>query len=352
MINVELKQRYGLDADKMARFIISDTAAAVRKVSKQFDNSLQTDCVMHVLSLCIGYGIGLKENTKSEWELVVQMEVVMQRIADLALVESQSATMISSTMYVLLRVTSARMNSYRFSAYSLKGTRTADTNEKNFPRFPLTLPDLCDLAQRCIMRTLHQIASRLPEPSVAIEAATEKILTTAKEGLRTEHRVMYKALFAIDSCEEETSTSTSRSPSGDCNSSSDTELDLLCGEEVTQSTEESVADADATLNAKADERLEQWLNLRIESDQVAKHQYSDKKECEMVLSHLTIRNRRHRNVRVWNIEQLCQQINVRQWLLSLDKQGSLPLLNLLVSGWGGAALLHSKSVYSRPELSL
>ncbi|POM64452.1 Hypothetical protein PHPALM_20008 [Phytophthora palmivora] len=198
------------------------------------------------------------------------------------------------------------------------------------------------------MRTLHQIASRLPEPSVAIgmallldprtkrsaanylripdtsEAATEKILTKAKEGLRTEHRVI---------CEEETSTSTSRSPSGDCNSSSDTELDLLCGEEVTQSTEESVADADAALNAKADELLEQWLNLRIEWDQVAKHQYSDKKG-EMVLSRLTIRNRRHRNVRVWNVEQLCQQINVCQWFAE-SGQARFPSVAKLARVWLG-----------------
>ncbi|KAE9191619.1 hypothetical protein PF005_g18770 [Phytophthora fragariae] len=99
------------------------------------------------------------------------MEAVMQRIAELALVESQSASMISSTMYVLLRVASARMNSYKFSSYCLGGARETETNEKSFPRIQLMLPDLSDLAQRCIKRTLYQIAECLPKPSVPMGMA-------------------------------------------------------------------------------------------------------------------------------------------------------------------------------------
>jgi hypothetical protein len=48
----------------MARFTILDTDAAARKVLRQFDSTLQTDCTMHLLNLCIGYGIGLKENIR------------------------------------------------------------------------------------------------------------------------------------------------------------------------------------------------------------------------------------------------------------------------------------------------
>ncbi|KAL3658150.1 hypothetical protein V7S43_016781 [Phytophthora oleae] len=53
----------------MARFTLSDTASAARKVSRQFDSTLQTDCTMHALNLCIGYGIGLKENVRNEYVL-------------------------------------------------------------------------------------------------------------------------------------------------------------------------------------------------------------------------------------------------------------------------------------------
>ncbi|ETM41676.1 hypothetical protein L914_12568 [Phytophthora nicotianae] len=315
VLDKELKARNGLDVNKMARFMLSDTASTARKVSKQFDSALQTDCTMHVLNLCIGYGIGLKENVRneyildsktsdfvkkrlralnnffassrsseriahlkqvqmfhrlpelatlvdadvrvaspvklfrrsiinypafqaffqnasssdeavfncisqSEWELAVQLEAVVCRVAELALVESQSATMRSSTMYALLRVASTRMNSYKFLAYNLNGTRSVDTNEKNFPRVELKLTDLSELAQRCIKQTLHQIRDRIEKPSTTVamsllldprtrpsaktflrvpdcaDGATDNILENAKTLMRVEHRVFYKAIHA------------------------------------------------------------------------------------------------------------------------------------------------------------
>uniref|UniRef100_H3GMY1 Uncharacterized protein n=1 Tax=Phytophthora ramorum TaxID=164328 RepID=H3GMY1_PHYRM len=424
LLDEQLKARYGLDVRKMTRFTISDTAAAARKVSSQFDSTLQTDCAMHALNLCISYGIGLKENVRNEymkdertklfvkkrvvvtqggafpeggavirklrnlnnffassksperiarlrdvqnfhklpqlaalididvrvastiklfrrsiinypafqaffqnanvakdqknvftcitcaeWELVAQMEAVMQRIAELALVESQSATMLSSTMYVLLRVASARMNSFKFSSYCLNGARDTDTNEMNFPRAPVTLPDLSQLTQRCIKRTLHQIAERLPLPSVPMgmallldprtktaaknylripdtsETATEYILEETKALLRIEHRVFYKGLHANADQGEGHVTSASSSPRGECNSSSDAEADLVYGEEVSQPAEESTADA--TLNAKADALLGEWLNLRVEWAEVVKKQYPSKDEFDKVLARLS-----------------------------------------------------------------
>uniref|UniRef100_H3GSQ5 Uncharacterized protein n=1 Tax=Phytophthora ramorum TaxID=164328 RepID=H3GSQ5_PHYRM len=67
----------------MARFTISDMAAAARKVSRQFDSTLLTDCAMNALNLCIGYGIGQKENVRNEYmkdtrtKLFVKKRVVM-----------------------------------------------------------------------------------------------------------------------------------------------------------------------------------------------------------------------------------------------------------------------------------
>jgi len=277
LVDEELKDRFGLDVNRMARFTISDTAAAARKISREFDSKLQTDCAMRALNLCIGYGIGLKENvrnvyvldpetevyvktrrvvteggafpeggvvirklralnsyfkspervarltevqqfhklpdlaalidvdvrvastiklfrrsiinyaafraffqsvgatkdtndifnciSRAEWELVTQMEALLERVADLALVESQASTILPSTLYVLLRVASTKMNSYKFSTYCLDGPRDPTTNEKNFPRVQLTKIDLAELTHRCIARTLHQTAERLPKPS-------------------------------------------------------------------------------------------------------------------------------------------------------------------------------------------
>ncbi|KAE9110927.1 hypothetical protein PF010_g10998 [Phytophthora fragariae] len=228
------------------------------------------------------------------------MEAVMQRVAELALVESQHASMISSTMYVLLRVAFARMNSYKFSSYCLGGARDTETNEKNFPRIQLMLPDLSGLVQRCIKRTLYQIAERLPKPSVPMgmallldartktaaknflripdtaEGVTDVILEESKALMRVEHRAFYRGLHAHDDQGENSADSASSSPSAECNSSSDTEADLLYGEEVSQPVEESTAEA--IMNAKADALLDDWLSFRVEWAEVAKSQYPAKAE--------------------------------------------------------------------------
>ncbi|KAL3667593.1 hypothetical protein V7S43_007147 [Phytophthora oleae] len=294
--------------------------------------------------------------TMAEWELVVQLEAVVQRIADLALVESQSATMLSSTMYILLWVASARMNSYKFSAFSLHGTRNTDTNEKMFARRQITLPDLSVLAQRCIKRTLHQIAFRLPQPGVPMgmallldprtkraaknylqipdwaRAATGHILEDTKVLLLAEHRVMYKALHINEDAEGDAVNSAASSPGRDCSSSSDTELDLLCGEEVLKPVDSTPTDV--SLNAKADAVMEQWLDLRIDWEEVVRHQIPDKQECDRVLSKLAIRNKKQGNVRVWNVEQLCQQVDVWRWFADYG-QARFPSVAKFARVWLG-----------------
>uniref|UniRef100_H3H883 Uncharacterized protein n=1 Tax=Phytophthora ramorum TaxID=164328 RepID=H3H883_PHYRM len=57
------------------------------------------------------------------------------------------------------------------------------------------------------------------------------------------------------------------------------------GEEVSQPAEESTADA--TLNAKADALLGEWLNLRVEWAEVVKKQYPSKDEFDKVLARLS-----------------------------------------------------------------
>ncbi|GMF31492.1 unnamed protein product [Phytophthora fragariaefolia] len=62
LISGQLMTLYGLDMKKKVRFTVSDTAPAPRKISKNFDSTLLTDCTMHALNLCLGYGIGLEES--------------------------------------------------------------------------------------------------------------------------------------------------------------------------------------------------------------------------------------------------------------------------------------------------
>ncbi|KAI9995352.1 hypothetical protein PInf_012409 [Phytophthora infestans] len=48
---------------------MSDTAPSAKKVSKLFEDSLPTDCTMHVLNLCLVYGMGMRENYETVYLL-------------------------------------------------------------------------------------------------------------------------------------------------------------------------------------------------------------------------------------------------------------------------------------------
>lgn len=65
LMSDRIKDLYDLDIDAMAQFTVSDTANAAKKVSRLFAESVQTDCTMHVLNLCLNYGVGLRDNTES-----------------------------------------------------------------------------------------------------------------------------------------------------------------------------------------------------------------------------------------------------------------------------------------------
>lgn len=57
---------YNVDIRSMAKWTMSDTTPSARMVASFFEESEQEDCRMHILNLCISYGIGLKENVRTK----------------------------------------------------------------------------------------------------------------------------------------------------------------------------------------------------------------------------------------------------------------------------------------------
>ncbi|ETO59338.1 hypothetical protein F444_22296 [Phytophthora nicotianae P1976] len=60
--------KYDIGINAMTRSTMSDTTPSARNVADHIDSE-QEDCSMHLLNLCIGYGLGLKDNiqTNSVW---------------------------------------------------------------------------------------------------------------------------------------------------------------------------------------------------------------------------------------------------------------------------------------------
>ncbi|KAJ8528661.1 hypothetical protein ON010_g14669 [Phytophthora cinnamomi] len=166
LVDKQLKTKYNLDVSKVVRYTISDTAAAARKVSRQFDTTLWTDCMMHAPNLWIGYGIGLKENLRNEYQ--------------------------------------------------------------QYPKTKFR-PD----------GSGH--ATRIRASSCGVSIGN--------------HAFVHHGLHTNDEQENAGTGSASNSTFGECSRSSDTEIDLLYGDEVFELAEET--SADSLMNAKADAALEE-----------------------------------------------------------------------------------------------
>ncbi|ETK77029.1 hypothetical protein L915_16667 [Phytophthora nicotianae] len=69
LITSRIKEFYGIDIKSITQFTMSDTAPSAKKVSKLFEDSLPTDCAMHVLNLCLVYGMGMRENYETVYLL-------------------------------------------------------------------------------------------------------------------------------------------------------------------------------------------------------------------------------------------------------------------------------------------
>ncbi|KAG1694269.1 hypothetical protein DVH05_021622 [Phytophthora capsici] len=71
IIKARMQDRYNIDVDRYVRFPVSDTAGSARNVSDHFNSTDQVDCLMHLLSLCLLYALGLKENTRNRGQSVI-----------------------------------------------------------------------------------------------------------------------------------------------------------------------------------------------------------------------------------------------------------------------------------------
>lgn len=65
LIEDQCVEKYNIDIGSMAKWTMPDTTDSARGVATYFDETHQEDCCMHILSLCIGYVIGLKENVRT-----------------------------------------------------------------------------------------------------------------------------------------------------------------------------------------------------------------------------------------------------------------------------------------------
>ncbi|ETO68014.1 hypothetical protein F444_15127 [Phytophthora nicotianae P1976] len=65
VIRSRIRDLYDVDISAMTQFTVLDTTASARKTSKLFEDSIITNCTMHVLNLSLQYAIGMRENKET-----------------------------------------------------------------------------------------------------------------------------------------------------------------------------------------------------------------------------------------------------------------------------------------------
>ncbi|KAE9018532.1 hypothetical protein PR003_g3120 [Phytophthora rubi] len=183
---------------------------------------------------------------------------------------------------------------------------------------------------------------RIPDTA---DAVTDKILEKTKALLRIEHRVFYKGLYSNYEHESTAVAFTSTLAQYDSKSSPENESDLIFGDEVSQPATETTAEA--TLNAKADALLDEWLDFRVDWVEVSKLQFPIQVEQDKVVAKLSVLDRK-RNVRVWNVEQICGSIAVCRWFAEVDQIKYTSIANLRASGWDVVFQQRSKNACYQP----
>ncbi|KAG2912436.1 hypothetical protein PC110_g18632 [Phytophthora cactorum] len=211
------------------------------------------------------------------------------------------------------------MNSYKFYSYALNGPRDEDTNEKNFQL---------------------EISENLSTSSVFPRNAHYKHHVRDDEPVvqYAEHRELYKRKYGSGTQEENGGSSSSSSPPVEAFDASEAELSVSCGEEVSEQAKQSLAES--ILHKEADALFDKWIDLRVEWVEVAKKQYVTKEERNEVVGKLYMALPDGK--RVWNVECLCQYINLHQWFPDTGKQ-SFPTIALARACLAVALLIDSLS---------
>ncbi|ETP00372.1 hypothetical protein F441_22208, partial [Phytophthora nicotianae CJ01A1] len=216
--------KYDIGINAMTRFTMSDTTPSARNVADHIDSE-QEDCSMHLLNLCIGYGLGLKDNIQTnsvwnaachswdkvvtivtpggsledggdviqkrsvvnyaafeayfqstkdsssvwsnlspdDWTLATEMVAVTHFIANLALIETQSENLVSSYMVVFRRLAEKKLKSFKFDAMVVEAPRAKDANEASHCRAVKTLDQFSEAGKASLRRALLQLQARFPK---------------------------------------------------------------------------------------------------------------------------------------------------------------------------------------------
>ncbi|POM79081.1 Hypothetical protein PHPALM_3318 [Phytophthora palmivora] len=212
VIAKSFKLKYDVDIKVTIQFTMSDTTPSAKNMADLIDTE-QEDCSMHLLNLCVSYGIGLKDNIQTvsvwndsteSWDKVVTKVTprgsfdeggdVIQKLRNLnnyfktskernALRKIQEALLypkldpltdndvrvaytckvIRRSVVVFRRLAETKLKSFKFDAMVMEAPRSNDANESSHRRVVRTRQQFSDAGKTCLRWTLLQLQARFPK---------------------------------------------------------------------------------------------------------------------------------------------------------------------------------------------
>ncbi|KUF95930.1 Cysteine synthase [Phytophthora nicotianae] len=279
--------------------------------------------------------------TPLDWILAAEMEAATLYIANLALVESQSESLVSSYMVVFRRLAEKRLKSFKFQMMVIEAPKAKDENETTHRRVERTLDQFSEQGKICLRRTLLQLQARFPKVTkesmacVLLDPRTKHaakkiaavgnvsrkeekaIYTSGLDYLRQEHRNVFGTMTKEKkiplnqdfSSENSSAFSQETSPfSSPASTGWDDEEDLLFGAPIrTNQTREEVKEQE--VDARADRVLTEWLELEPDWLDVADCQ-NPSKSREELRKEMCIANDKGS---YWSLLDLYRHVDVLRW---------------------------------------
>ncbi|KAI9992242.1 hypothetical protein PInf_017627 [Phytophthora infestans] len=207
VIESAFKSRFNLDIRSLTRYTMSDTTPSAKNVADHIDTE-QENCSMHLLNLCIGYGIGLKDNIQTttvwnestgSWDKIVTTVTpggalyeggdVIHKLRNLnnhfrspkqrnalkkiqkalsypelkPMTDQDSENLVSSYMVVFRRLAENKLEAFKFESMAIEAPGAKDASEASRRRATRTRDQFSDAGKTCLRRTLMQLQARFPK---------------------------------------------------------------------------------------------------------------------------------------------------------------------------------------------
>ncbi|EEY62241.1 uncharacterized protein PITG_14162 [Phytophthora infestans T30-4] len=316
-----------------SEFTMSDTTPSARKVSKLFEDSIPTDCTMHVLNLCLLYGMGMRENTEPVYVMdsATNMQKKERRVCTVGGPFPEGARLIKKVWSLnnyfnspqrVERLTKLQFYSLPESSPIVDCDTRVASSVTLFQRTIVDYSAFRDYFRHCEKYDDPQVFDNLSEDEwellVEMEAITGSLTDLARIEVQRSNQVESELFVLLKAAFDRLSTDKYQIYNIDADLDMPPNLDLvssvhdelvMCGAPVP--TEAPPENSMASLHDQADRVLDKWYQYTVQWVRVAVQQAPDEMLSTEDFTRLLLV--RHDDSVCWRLQALAKHVDICRW---------------------------------------